>query len=268
MNNNATQVVLKNRGRLSIRIVVVVLLCSSILTLLTTAVQLYFDYQKDVKTIHSNIQFIQDSYLPAIISSVYTLDEKQVEILLEGSLNILDIEYIEIEDRSKNLFKSVGNSKVSRDVTKVFPLDFTTPSGKVISVGILKVFVSLEGIYHRLLEKAFVILLSNTVKTFFASILFLMIINHMVVRHLISISNFTRTLNLDKLCKKLILNQKFSKIVEPDELGQLVHSINAMIDNIKSDADKIKKIQSSLQEREDYLKSIFNTAENVASRFV
>ena len=226
MNKNSTQIVLKNRGRLSVRIVVVVLLCSSILTLLTTAFQLYFDYQKAVKKIHSNIQFIQDSYLPAIISSVYTLDEKQVEILLEGSLNILDIEYMEIEDTSKNLFKSVGNPAASRDVTKVFPLDFTTPSGKVISVGILKVFASVEGIYHRLLEKALVILLSNAVKTFFASILFLMIINHMVVRHLIKISNFTRYFKLNELGQELTLNRKVSESTKPDELDQLVRTIN------------------------------------------
>ncbi len=137
---------IKGRSRLSVRVVVIVLLCSSLLTLLTTAFQLYFDYQKDVESIHSNISLIKNSYLPAIISTVYTLDVEQVEILLEGSLNLIDIEYIEIEGASKNLFKPAGNPAASKDVTSVFPLSFTSPSGKIISLGTLKVSASLEGV--------------------------------------------------------------------------------------------------------------------------
>jgi PAS domain S-box-containing protein len=285
MNQNSTQIVPKHRNRLSVRIVVIVLLCSSILTLLTTAFQLYFDYRKAVRAIQSNIQFIQESYLPAITFSVYTLDEKQVEILLEGSLNILDIEYMEIEDTSKNLFKSAGNPALSRDVTKVFPLDFTTPSGKVISVGILKVFASLDGIYHRLLEKALVILLSNAVKTFLASILFLMIINHMVVRHLIKISNFTRYFKLNELSQELTLNRKVSESTKSDELEQLVQTINEMIKKLcqtyeileKSNIELInsnkklqkeitahKQTEKALQESEEKYRSMMESMKDAA----
>jgi len=254
MNKVLSSITQKKRNRLSVRIVVAVLLCSSALTLVTTAFQLYFDYQKDVKAIHSNIQFIQDSYLPAIISSVYTLDEKQVKTLLEGTLNIPDIEYMEIKDVLNNPFKSAGNPAASKDVTQIFPLDFITPSGKMISVGTLSVSASLEGIYHRLLEKAYVILLSNMVKTFFASILILMIINHIVVRHLIRISNFTRHLSLDELGQELTLNRKESESTKSDELAQLVQSINEMLVNIKDDTDKIRDMGQALRESEKKLR--------------
>ena len=267
MNKVLSSITQKKRNRLSVRIVVAVLLCSSALTLLATAVQLYFDYQKDVKAIHSNIQFIQDSYLPAIISSVYTLDEKQVNTLLEGSLNIPDIEYVEIKDVSNNPFKSAGNPAASKDVTQVFPLDFITPSGKVISVGTLTVFASLEGIYHRLLEKAYVILLSNMVKTFFASILILMIINHIVVRHLVKISNFTRHLSLDELGQELTLNRKESESTKSDELAQLVQSINRMLINIKDDTGKIEDMGQSLRGSEERYRSLVENQTELLSRF-
>jgi PAS domain S-box-containing protein len=254
----------KTNSKLSIRILIAVVLCSSILTLFSSMVQLFFDYKKGLNTIHENIHFIQTSYLPSIISGVYTLDEKQIESLLNGCLNFPDIEYLEIIDTSNELYKSAGNKSISKDITQVFSLEYTTPSGKVISVGTLTLFASVKGLYHRLWEKAYIIFFSNMIKTFFAAILIFIIINHIVVRHLINISKFTRNLNLDKLCQKLKLNRKISKTGATDELEQLVQSINLMIDNIKSDADRIKKIQNSLQEREEYLKSILNSAENVA----
>ncbi len=254
----------KINSKLSIQILTAVVLCSSILTLFSSMVQLYFDYKKGLNTIHENIHFIQTSYLPSIISGVYALDEKQVESLLKGCLNFPDIKYLEITDTSNLLYKSAGNKSISKDITQGFPLEYTTPSGKVISLGTLTLFASVKGLYHRLWEKAYIILFSNMIKTFFAAILILMIINHILVRHLIKISKFTRNLNLDKLCQKLKLNRQTSKIGAIDELDQLVQSINLMIENIKSDADKIKKIQNSLQESEEYLKSILNSAENVA----
>ncbi|MCP3939856.1 MAG: PAS domain S-box protein [Desulfobacteraceae bacterium] len=234
----------------SFRLLVAVLLCSSFLTLLASAFQLYFDYQKDLKAIELNIQLIQDSYLPAIISSVYTLNDKQVNILLEGALNIRDIEHMEIYDASGNPFKSAGNPTANKDVTKIFPLDYFTPSGKVISVGILIVSASLEGVYQRLWEKTYVILFSNMVKTFFASILILMIINHLVIRHLIKISNFANRLTLDNLYQKLTLNRKVSEATSSDELEQLVQSINKMLANIKNGTDKIESLGQAYRESE------------------
>jgi PAS domain S-box-containing protein len=238
---------MKYKSRLSIRVVVIVLVCSSLLTLLATAFQLYFDYQKDVKSIHSNISLIRDSYLPAIISSVYTLDVEQVQILLEGSLNIIDIEYIEIEGTSKNLFKPAGNPAASRDVTNIFPLIFTTPSGKTMSLGTLKVSASLEGVYQRLWEKTVVILLSNMVKTFVAAILYLIIINHIVIRHLRKISNFTSHLKPEDLDQELALDRKISELTKSDELSQVVSSLNDMQARIRDDISKRERAEKSLK---------------------
>jgi len=248
---------IKGRSRLSVRVVVVVLLCSSLLTLLTTAFQLYFDYQKDVESIHSNISLIKNSYLPAIISTVYTLDVEQVEILLEGSLNLIDIEYIAIEGASKNLFKPAGNPAASKDVTSVFPLSFTSPSGKIISLGTLKVSASLEGVYQRLLEKTFVILLSNMAKTFVAAILYLIIINHFVFRHLGTISNFTSHLNLSELGQELTLDRKVSGAANSDELDQVVSSLNDMQAKIRDYISKREQAEENLRESEEEFRNLF-----------
>jgi len=250
----------KGWNRLSVRIIFIVILCSVLLTLLTTAFQLYFDYQKDVKSIHTNILFIEESYLPAIAFSVYTLDMQQVKILLEGTLNIIDIEYIEIDDTSNNIFSSAGNPKASRDVTNAIPLNFTTISGKNISLGTLKVSASFEGIYKRLIEKAYLNLLSNIVRMFVAAIIFLAIINSIIIRHLKRISNFTQDLDLNELDTELSLNRKTSKSDKYDELDQLVSSLNSMQSRIRTDILKQKKTAEELLVSKNKYQKIYDNS--------
>jgi len=257
MNSNV-----RGWNRLSVRIVVIVILCSSLLTLITTAFQLYFDYQKDVKSIHTNILFIEESYLPAIVFSVYTLDMEQVKILLEGTLNIIDIEYIEIDNTSNNIIKSAGNPTASRDVIRVFPLDYTTASGKKISLGTLKVSASFEGIYKRLVEEAYLSLLSNMLRMFVAALIFLAIINSIIIRHLKKVSNFTQDLNLDELDKELTLDRKTSKLSKYDELDQLVSSLNDMQSRILQDIIERKQVESTLRIERNNLKNIFNSMQD------
>jgi len=176
---------IKTNSKLSIRLLVAIIICSAILTLFSSIIQLLFDYKKSLNVLHENMHFIETSYLPSITSSVYTLDEKQSESLLNGCLNFPDIVYLEITDNSNELYKSVGNKSLSRDLTEVLPLEYKTPSGKIIPVGTLILSASVKRLYDRLWEKAYIILLSNLVKTFFAAILIFLIIHYIVVRHLL-----------------------------------------------------------------------------------
>jgi len=247
----------KSWNRLSVRIVIIVILFSSLLTLLTTSIQLYFNYQKDVKSIHANILYIEESYLPAIASSIYTVDMDQIKILLDGTLNIIDIEYIEIEDTSNNIIKSAGNPTASRDVINAFPLDYITLAGKKIFLGTLKVYASFEGLYKRLFKEAYISLLSNMLRMFVAALLFLVITNSIIIRHLKKVSNFTQDLNLDELDKELTLDRRNSKSSRFNELDQLVSSLNDMQSRIRDDMFMQKQAAEELRESEDKFRSFF-----------
>ena len=87
MKPGSTNAVSKKKS-LSLRLLVVVILFSSILTLVTSAFQLYFDYIKNVEAIHSDIEFIQERYLSAIQRSIFFVDDAQVQVQLEGLLKI------------------------------------------------------------------------------------------------------------------------------------------------------------------------------------
>ncbi len=235
----------KNRYRLSYRLLLYVVLCSSLWTLLATGFQLYFDFQKDINAIHSNIQFIKDSYLEAITQSVYRFDEEQSTILLQGALKTIGVEYLEITDSSKKYKLSVGNSNASKDLVRIISMEVQDPLERTVSVGTLTIIASFDEVYQQLLEKAVFILFSNIFKTFFASIFILVIIQLMVSRHLSKMANYTEDINIDENDQYLVLNRRTS-LSQRDELDQLVDAINDMQARLRDDITTRKQLESQL----------------------
>ncbi|MFT5665144.1 MAG: hypothetical protein ACI9JR_002550, partial [Gammaproteobacteria bacterium] len=78
------------------RLIVGVVLFSTLLTLLTTSIQLYFDYSKSVDAINKHLFEIEVSSLPTIINSVWVIDNDQIQTQLDSLVKLQGIEYIEI----------------------------------------------------------------------------------------------------------------------------------------------------------------------------
>ena len=81
----------KKQYPLSYRLLVYVLLCSSIFALLSTAVQLYVEYRRDVSNLYESITFIENSYLESIAVSVYKIDTEQLKLQMGGALKLPDV---------------------------------------------------------------------------------------------------------------------------------------------------------------------------------
>ncbi len=218
------------RYRLSYRLLVAILICSSFFTLLITAFQLYFDYQNNIEVIDANIDLVEQSYLDAITASVYHIDYSQLKILLLGVVSLQDIEYVHVVDQSDpdNFSLEVGNPKAPKDIIRKYPLEITNEFNQLVRFGSMTVTASLEGVYNRLFEKTMVILVSNATKTFPASLCILLIIQWLITRHLQTMADYADGLNLDKLEKRLKLKRRKRKPKNMDELDTVVNSINML----------------------------------------
>lgn len=251
----------REQNQLSYRLLLYVVLCSSFFTLLATAFQLYMDYKRDLTIIHTNIKFIEESYVPAIAASLYYLDEKQLEIQLQGALKLLDIRYLQVrEPRGKGELKMFkGNPDVSKGFVREFPLEYFISSDNKINIGTLTAIASLEGVYQRLWEKILVVLGTNAIKMFLAAFCILLIIQFTVTRHLSTMAKYTQQLNLNKLDRELVLNRSVSETPKPDELEHVVKAINDMQERMRLDIVNRKKVEEALRGSEEKFRSIFHS---------
>lgn len=214
------------------KLIVFVVLFSSAITLLTTAIQLYLEYNNDVRGLEREFAQIENSYLRSVASTVWVADNQQLRVMLNGIQQLPDITRVEVMAQNGAVIAASGGPAPGETITRSFEL--THLHREVVRpIGRLRVTATLSNILDRLFSRVFVILVSNGAKTFAVAIFIFFVFSYMVTRHLGTMADYTRRLTPGRLEQPLILNRTASVGVaggarRPDELDDLAGAINEM----------------------------------------
>jgi len=205
------------------KFILYIVLFSSFITVATTVIQLYRDYNNDIILIHDEFEQIENVHLGSLTSALWTSNSKLLQTSIDGIQKIRDIQYVEIYDEQKIWVKS-GEITGSNNIQRIYPMMYLHRN-KDIFIGELKVSVSLDGVYQRLYDTVWVILISNAVKTSLVALFIYFLFYKLVGRHLSFISKFSENHDPFSNNNELRLDRK-SNI--HDEFDAVVTSINDM----------------------------------------
>ncbi|MGY3924886.1 PAS domain S-box protein [Aeromonas jandaei] len=249
------------RNGLSYRLLSYILVCSTVLAMVITALQLAWDYRKDVAVIEDSIGQIEASFLQPIAASLWNLDEEQVKVQIEGIMNLPNMQFVMVKEMLGNSevpLLTQGVERESYDISREFNLTY---QGEV--VGKLFVAASLEQIYQRLIEKSVLIMVSQTIKTLVVSFCILIIIYYLVVRHINRIASYAQKFNLDRLDMELELEGRPLPRKKPDELDTLVATLNQMRTRLRDELLARHQAVEQLQQERDFSATLINSANMV-----
>ena len=91
------------KNQIGKRMVLYILLFSSIVTLILTAIQLYRDYQYDLSLIDAGFDEIQTTNQQVLEDHIWLLNYQSMNLLLDGMLRHQDIVYLQITDEEGNI---------------------------------------------------------------------------------------------------------------------------------------------------------------------
>ncbi|MFQ1743885.1 ATP-binding protein [Aeromonas veronii] len=249
------------RNGLSYRLLSYILVCSTVLAMIITVLQLAWDYRKDVAVIEDSIGQIEASFLQPIAASLWNLDEEQVKVQIEGIMNLPNMQFVMVKEMLGNSevpLLTQGVERESYDISQEFNLTY---QGEI--VGKLFVAASLEQIYQRLIEKSVLIMVSQTIKTLVVSFCILIIIYYLVVRHINRIANYAQKFNLDRLDMELELEGRPQPRKKPDELDTLVSTLNQMRTRLRDELVARHQAVEQLQQERDFSATLINSANMV-----
>jgi len=236
----------KGRSSLTWKTILYILLFSSLFTFLATMVQLFQYYQEDVGLIESRMELIEKSYLNPLSTSLWEVDKEQITTQLKGVLSLSDIQFVSLQEQTKELSFSMGKKSTENIISRQFPLKYSKSESESILLGNLLVIATLDNARQRILNKLLLILVTQAVKTLCVSFCIFCIIYFLLTRHLITIAEHVSSSKLDIQNNPLKLNRKppetaqldmvnlsqDSQLADPaaggDELDQLVTAINKM----------------------------------------
>ncbi len=228
------------KGSLAIKQLAYILFFSSLITLLLASIQIFIEYRTDINEVHRQLERIGQGYLESLSSSVWKLDDDQVNVELKDALSHRDIEYLEIYE-GKDLLYSAGRMPENKTwIEKEFEVNYVA-ADTVHHLGALRAVASLEGTYNRMVRRILFIITTQGIKTFFVSFFILYILYRLVIRHLIDLSFYSRQMVFNyKKGNPFTLNRTKTDSIKKDELDDLVHAINKMRLQVIQDIEDIR----------------------------
>lgn len=233
----------RRRSPLAVRLLITILVTSSLITLLAVGLQLYVEYRSDVELIEQRLNQIKGSYSDSVALSVWNFDRKQFNSQLEGILHFPDIVYAEIRGEDGELIAARGTPK-DKGIREEIAL-ITTDFDRSVQPGRLIIIASLERVYNNLFQRGLIILVTQGIKTLIVSIVILLAFHWMVTRHLYQIGTYARQIDLGS-------KQRLQMERAPgtnDELDFIVRAINDMQDNIQHSYQTIAELNQSLEHK-------------------
>ncbi|MET4231515.1 ATP-binding protein [Bradyrhizobium sp. 482_C4_N1_1] len=236
-----------SRSGVGPRLLAAVLLFSSIVTLMLTALQLYLDYDREVGVIETRLDEIGRSTTGSLGESLWNLDQNQLKLQLDGILRLPDIraaEVREIADRPNPIRVAVGEPSTRSAVTRDYPLNYSV-QGTSRPIGVLHVEATLAEVYQQLLNRALVILASQAAKTFVVSLFIIYMFHLLVTRHLAAIAEFVGQYSLSRPPPPLHLERRPPR--DPDELDKVIDAFNAMCANLERAYGELREANANLE---------------------
>ncbi|MFD2205573.1 ATP-binding protein [Kiloniella antarctica] len=239
---------------ISRRLIMYIVLCSSLVTLFLTIFQLQRDYETDIAEQDKALEQIRQVHLKTITQGLWATDTVLLQTIIEGLINIRDVNYAAIID-DKEILLSIGDKPIKDTGTKSFPLQYRY-SGVVDEIGTLVIAIDGDAAFRRVLDRALIILISNTFKTALVITFTIIIFHLMVSRHLTNIIDYLAALNIPQSYAPLDLKRNREKIKSFDELDLVVNSINESSDRIS----KTFAMEQEIKERE-YAEALLRKSE-------
>jgi PAS domain S-box-containing protein len=247
------------RHSIGARLLAGVLLFSGSVTLILTAIQLYIDYRREVSALEMQLNQISGSYLASLTEGVWTLDERQLRLQLDGILRLPDIRAVEVSeaaDTGNSLIVKLGENFASSSLVREYPLRHNV-QGQERVIGTLRVAATLANVHRRLLDTAVTILISQAAKTFLVSFFILYFFHYLVTRHLSAIVRYLDNYRITDPAFELRLQRR--PLRHEDELQRVVTAFNTL-------SHTLHTVYSSLSEREAKIRRLVDA--NIVGIFI
>lgn len=252
---------------LSYRMIVYITLCSFVFIMLSTALQITLDYQREMRNIDHRIKLIRTSYTASLARSMWDFDHTQLELQLKGIKALPDIANLELKDHSRNTFIRLPEQVIdsNRKVMKT-NFDLSIPNKRIGNtgntiqqsdgrqLGTLVIATDLAAVHARLWGTGFSILLNQTLLVVLIMLVIMFILQRLITRHLESMASYSKAIGDGVLENPLTLRRRQPRA--PDELNQLANALNNMRLSIRHDINRREEEQQALRYNRDQLQQM------------
>ncbi|MFP5221491.1 MAG: ATP-binding protein [Acidobacteriota bacterium] len=229
---------------LAFRLAAWVLVFSLAVSLAMSSLLLYAKHRDYLAEKERQFQEIGEVNLPSLANGLWNLDQKSLQLQLEGLRQIPDVEMVEVGDGTA-VVASLGEVASTRRLERIYPLQYEM-RGEKRHLGNLRVVLGLDKGLDRLWRDALLAVSLETARTLVLGAALLFIFYSLVGRHLRRMAAYAAGLTVTGLERPLVLERIRPKDREPDEMDQLSGALETMRVNLLGSVEELKTANEAL----------------------
>jgi len=264
MSNENIASGIKHKQIIARKFVLYLLISSALISVFVVSLQTYYEYDTQLANIESRFDDIKSANHESVINALWIADSQQINIILRGITQLPSIKYVTISEGPEIIYSSgnapaLTNSENNNLIVRSYSL-YKNYQDKRIKLGEMHITASLDEVYENLITIGTKTFYHELAQMFIITVLIFIIFYKLVGRHLETMAQYARSLNLQELDTPLELDGYDRMQEEADELSHLVNAINDMRLNLKSSNQEKNSLIQSLASSETKFRGVFESA--------
>jgi len=220
------------RQRLGRRLFFHALVFGTLVTVLTSAAHLFFEYREETTGMESRLDQVGKTHLIGVREALWDQDERQLAQVLEEILSLQDVAFVSVtlSDGSQT---TAGRAPDGSLEAREYAIVKSTADG-ASNLGTLAVVASYSGIHDRLVVESWHIIFEDGIIVFSVAIFLAFWVERTLVRHLGNIAEYAEGFAPERNQPPLALDRQMSLPDRQDELDRLVSAIGKMQENLNA----------------------------------
>lgn len=233
--------------KIGFRLIGFMIFFSTLIMLISSAIQVKVNYNRNISEIRARFEALHNSYLPSVTTNIWLLDEERIQTLLDGLGRQPDFLYAGvfsdtgIELARSGVIKSEGVIKTSSDL-------YYLSRGKNKLVGKFILLANQDGALVRAYQEFWTILATNGFVIIVLAITIYFVVHLLITRHLTKMASYTRQFSMDNINHAFDLARP-GEANRKDELHDLVNSFNQMQGRLKNYYTELRILNTELEKR-------------------
>ena len=246
---------------------VLVLFFSILFAAVSFIVQVVINYHEELSALDTRMEKIRVIEVPEISNSIWHFDDDQIEIQLQGMLNLQDVSYVEVVVIGGETFSA--GIKPQTENEKIIKFDLTyQQNDETFDIGKLIVIADLSSVRNRVGKWSLSTFLLSVMQTFLLAGILLFLVIRIVTKPLGEIVDYAEKIDFEHLDQPLKLKQRWFSSVN-DELEMVVLKLNEMRLRLIDSIQKRLEIEDALRISERNYREIFDaTSDGIIIRKV
>jgi signal transduction histidine kinase len=231
------------------RLLTLVLLFSSIITLTSTVVQLYVEFNTEVDHLDFRFNEINDVLRESLTASTWAFDQTQIQKQLQGILRFEQVAKAQLSVEGFRSFEYVSDFPPNGPVKKL-PLIHVDSTG-AHEIGMLTVTFTMNQIYGGLIQRGLIILITNFLRTLLVSAFILYLFYRLVTKPFQELAEKAReasSAQLDLMQWTEPPRRSLLPFARHDEVEEMAHSIAVMQGNFQRSYQALKMSENRFRD--------------------